>query len=260
MKLKLFIIATFAIIMKVNAQTPGTLTFSVTTTNAGGNYSPRHLLAIWIETSDGSFVKTKIKYGYNYLQYLNVWKNKSASNVVDATTGETLKSHGTRTFTWNATDISNVLVPDKDYKIWLQMTDKNSNGATANVTFTKGPNAIVNQTFANQGNYTNMSLSWTPTTDINENKNDFETLVFPNPFVNETYIKFTNETTFIPEITVTDLKGSLIKNLTQDFTQAHNVVVWNGTNQKNQKVNEGLYFIKIKIGEKIAIKKVLMKK
>ena len=47
---------------------------------------------------------------------------------MDATTGPTLQNHGTRTFTWNATNVSGALVPDGDYKIWIQMTDKNANG------------------------------------------------------------------------------------------------------------------------------------
>ena len=45
----------------LNAQTNGSLTFSVTTTSTG-NYSPKHVVAIWIEKNDGTFVKTKLRW------------------------------------------------------------------------------------------------------------------------------------------------------------------------------------------------------
>lgn len=257
MKSKLFVIFAFVFSLSANAQTSGTLSFSVTTKSAGGNYSPRHLLAIWIENTGGTFIKTKIKYGNSYLQYLNVWKSKSGSNVVDATTGQTLQSHGTRTFTWNATNVSGALVPDGDYKIWIQMTDKNANGATANVTFTKGPNAISNQTFADQGNYTQTSLSWTPSTGIIENTSDFDFTVYPNPFNNETFIKFENKTNDNPEIEIYDIKGSAVKTINYNNIQTENTVIWDGTNQLNKKVSEGLYIVKIKIGENTSYKKIL---
>ncbi|MFZ4741786.1 MAG: hypothetical protein ACOYLE_11540, partial [Bacteroidales bacterium] len=57
----IFLLFTFLLVsIQLNAQTTGNLTFSVTTTSTG-SFSPRHVIAIWIEKSDGTFVKTKLK-------------------------------------------------------------------------------------------------------------------------------------------------------------------------------------------------------
>ncbi len=47
------------------SQTNGTLSVSVTTGSAGGNYAPRNVLAIWIEDSSGKFVKPLLAYAAN---------------------------------------------------------------------------------------------------------------------------------------------------------------------------------------------------
>jgi hypothetical protein len=146
----------------LRSQTPGTLQFSVTTTEPSGGYSGAHVFALWIETDGGSFVKTKMRYAASRIQYLNVWISQSGYDVTDAITGPTLNTHGTKTISWNATAVNGSLVPDGTYKIWMQMSDKNMNGPTYSVSFVKGPAAISNQTFADHGNLTSMTLSWTP--------------------------------------------------------------------------------------------------
>jgi hypothetical protein len=40
------------------AQTDGSATFQVTTVTAGGNYSPRNVMAIWVTDANTNFVKT----------------------------------------------------------------------------------------------------------------------------------------------------------------------------------------------------------
>ncbi len=40
------------------ANTAGVVTFTATTSPAGGNYAPKHVLAIWVE-KNGVFVKTR---------------------------------------------------------------------------------------------------------------------------------------------------------------------------------------------------------
>jgi hypothetical protein len=44
--------------VSIYGQTPGTFNFTVTTTSTGG-YSPRHLIAIWIENSSAAFIRQK---------------------------------------------------------------------------------------------------------------------------------------------------------------------------------------------------------
>jgi hypothetical protein len=62
------------------------------------------------------------------VQYLYQWKANSSSNVTDATTGATLANHQTHTVTWNCKNVSQVVVPDGDYKVWIEFTDDNIQG------------------------------------------------------------------------------------------------------------------------------------
>ena len=46
--------------------TPGTLHVTTLTSAAGGNYAPRNIVAVWVEDSNGVFVKTLLAYANTY--------------------------------------------------------------------------------------------------------------------------------------------------------------------------------------------------
>ncbi|MBM3437108.1 MAG: DUF2271 domain-containing protein, partial [Bacteroidetes bacterium] len=118
----------------------GVLTFTVRTVTQNGTYAPKNVFAIWIEDADG-FVKTRKAMANQRKQYLYTWHAASAYNVVDAITGPTLTSHQTHTVTWNCTDLSGNIVPDGEYTVWVEFTEKHAQGPLYALTFTKGPNA-----------------------------------------------------------------------------------------------------------------------
>jgi PKD repeat protein len=123
------------------ATTGGLLTFTVRTVAAGGNYAPKHVLAIWIE-KDGAFVKSRKVMATVRKQYLYTWVASSNYNTTDAITGATLTSHQTHTITWNCKDLNGNIVPDGDYTVWAEFTDKHAQGPVTHYTFTKGPNSM----------------------------------------------------------------------------------------------------------------------
>jgi len=53
------------------AQTTGDLVVTTTTSEAGGNYAPRNIVAIWIENDQGEFVKTLLAFAQNRKSHLN---------------------------------------------------------------------------------------------------------------------------------------------------------------------------------------------
>lgn len=140
--------------------TAGTVSFTVTTLPAGGNYAPKHVLAIWIE-KDGVFVKTRKAMANARKQYLYTWKASSNYNVVDAITGSTLNSHQTHTISWDCTGLDGNVVPDGNYTLKIEFTDKHAQGPLYSIDFVKGTEAVV-LTPPNQTNYINMSFSYTP--------------------------------------------------------------------------------------------------
>lgn len=250
------IIASASFCQRSHAQTAGTLTFSFTATEPAGNYSNAIVLAIWIENSSGTFIKTKMRYAGVRKQYLNVWINKSAENVVDATTGATC-GLGTKSITWNGTNVAGAQVLDGTYKVWLQMSDKNSNGPTTSLTFTKGT-AADHQTGAS-GNFTNMVLDWTPLgVGLAESvSGDLSVKCFPNPFSTETTIDYTLENSSKVSISVYDLQGNLVKTLVDNVeSYGKNSVIWTATSD----IAPGAYYVSIKTASNSIVKKVLLTK
>ncbi len=140
--------------------TPGVVTFKVTTLPAGGTYSPRHVFAIWIE-KDGVFVKTRKAMANQRKQYLYKWAASSNYNVTDAITGATLTSHQTHTVQWNCTNVSGNVVPDGAYTLVVEFTDKHAQGPFYTIQFNKGTQPVL-ITPPNQTYLINMELTYTP--------------------------------------------------------------------------------------------------
>lgn len=141
-------------------KTEGTLSFTVETISNGGNYSPKHVLAIWIEDGSG-FVKTSKLRANNRKKYLYTWNNRSSQNTVDAITGATLGSHQSHTISWDGTDVNGTVVPDGDYKVRVEFTDEHAQGPLYSLTFTKGTEE-VSLSPDNSGKFKNISLTWIP--------------------------------------------------------------------------------------------------
>lgn len=62
-------------LVSVMAQTDGKLTVTATTSKTSSpEYSPKNIVAIWIEDNSGKFVQTILAYADERKQYLKAWK------------------------------------------------------------------------------------------------------------------------------------------------------------------------------------------
>jgi len=177
------------------SQSGGTLTFTYTPTSHNGYSGTKNVLAVWIQTGGGGFVKTKLRYaGGNTNDHLPTWAANSGGsasnclsascNVVSATTGATLSNFTQKTITWDGTDTGSSYVTDGTYQVTIQSTwNHGSSGtATRSFTFTKGPNSDI-QTPADDANFTGISLQWIPSAaSVDENAVELtDVKVYPNP-------------------------------------------------------------------------------
>jgi hypothetical protein len=244
---KLFVtgLAVFQLVF-VSAQTTGTLSVSVATSSAGGNYAPRNVFVIWIENASGNIVKTLTANAEKRIQYLYKWSASTSAkstqyNRVDAVTGATLSSHGTRTGIWNGTNYNKSLVPDGTYYVCFELTDKHAQGNYSRFAFTKGADNKV--TPANTTGFSNISIQWTATgitaAEIIEIQNDVQ--IFPNPSRNI----FTVQGDDIRQIEVLTLAGTLL------FTNRNTTEIDLGN------YVDGIYLARIKTGDKVVIKKLI---
>jgi len=141
----------------VSANSTGTLTVSVLTAAPGGGYSPKNVVAIWIQTNAGVFVKSLLVYANARKSDLTTWYPNSTGNVVNATTGATQSSHATRTCTWNGTNVSGAVVVDGTYKVCMNVADGKT--TFTSFAFTKGLTAVT-LTPANVTGFSNISIGW----------------------------------------------------------------------------------------------------
>jgi len=214
----------FSQLNQVSGQTntDGTVSFSVSTTSIGGNYSPRHVLAIWIKDSEGNFVISRKVLAASRKQHLVKWMGSSGNNSVNAVTGPTINNHTTHTISWDCRDLSGNLVPDGTYEIWMEYSSRNSAndgvpGPSAHISFEKGTDQL-NLTFQDAAYFKQMSLTYEPLgVSITESEPDTHTiLISPNPTREMINLKFELAKDSYVNINLYDTQGRRIRELVDD--------------------------------------------
>ncbi len=84
---------------------------------------------------------------------------------------------------------------------------------------------------------------------------------YPNPFNNRTIIQFTTNGNEFAELIIYDVLGREVKTLFDGITKPGiNSFPWDGTNNSGQLVVSGAYFYKLRVGEKIDSRKMVLLK
>lgn len=142
------------------------VTLKVTTTPAGGSFAPRNVVAVWVETANGTFVKTIDRHAAVRKVDLVAWTQKAGANDADAVSGATRQDHSMPlNITWNLKDRTNAVVPDGTYTIRMELSDSNTSTTTPNhegtFTFVKGASPQLQSGLTNNG-FTNVSIDFKP--------------------------------------------------------------------------------------------------
>jgi len=85
---------------------------------------------------------------------------------------------------------------------------------------------------------------------------------FPNPFNPETTINFALKEAGNVRIEIYNIKGKKVRTLINNYLEAdYHSIVWNGKDDGNKTVSSGIYFYKMKAGDKYSCtrKMILMK-
>ncbi len=250
MKNIILVIVVFALFTNINAQKNTNVAESVniefTTQTDNGQYSPRHVLAVWITNQNSDFVKTITKQAAERAYYLFKWKLSSLGNTTDAITGATLTSHQAHQYTWDCKDKNGTLVADGNYSVNIEFTDKDSQGPITTINFIKGDTNAV--TPADEAYYKNMLVKYnTDISSVSEINNTIAFKISPNPASN--FINISIADKIIDELKIVDINGKtvLIKNKLESNGQID-----------ISKFDAGVYFISVKIANKTGIQKILI--
>ncbi len=244
--------------------TDGMVTFSVRTVTSNGTYSPKNVLAIWVKDVQGNFVISRKVMAANRKMHLVQWVASSGNNVVNAVTGATLSSHQLHTINWDCRDQQGNLVPDGDYEIFVEFTERNSaNGGAAGpstkVLFTKG-SQVVTLAPADQTNFKDIQLNYTP---LNVGIEEFaaqsiRSTVFPNPFTDYVKVGFTLPAQSYIQVSVYDETGKRIKELVDgELPIGEQFIEWDGRADNGRKVAPGVYFLRFFYQGKMSTHKLL---
>ena len=247
MKYLLFSLIFISVFSVSYAQTTGELQVITTTSEANGNYAPKNILAIWVEDGQGNFIKTLMAYASNKKTYLNIWQASTAAagtefNTADAISGATRTSHNTRTCSWDATDYNGNMMPDGEYFLWMELTDKHQTGNYSSFSFNK--NEIpASQTPDNVPSFSDISIVWTPLGTAVESVNKTTYLnIYPNPGNGI----FTIENQNVGEIQIRSISGQLVLKTTSKHIDI--------SHEKN-----GIYLLSTYLKDELIITKIIKK-
>jgi len=254
-----------------SAQTAGTLTFNFTpiTQTVGAYSGTKNVLAVWIQSTGGGFIKSKLRYcslgsTEDHLPTYGVNCGATASNcitngnVTDATTGATLPSYTAKSITWDGKNVSGTLngtvVPDGTYQVTIQETWGHGTATVLrSFSFTKGPIAD-HQTPAADTKFTGISLDWVPTgLGLSDNVSpNTKVVIYPNPTNGIFNIDFKNE---INNIRVSNMLGQVL--LDEKVTDS---AVGTTKNLDLSRFGNGIYIINVSNNEGTSNYKVVLDK
>lgn len=261
----LFFAAQNLVASGVTLSTDGTVSFTVLTVSNGATYSPKNVLAIWVKDAQGNFIISRKVMAANRKQHLVKWVASSSNNSVNATTGATLSSHQTHTISWDCRNLSGDIVPDGVYEIWVEYTSRNSAGGGAvgpstKVSFTKGTD-VVSLAVPDETYFKNMTLNYSPV-NVGVDQNlllDLKFEAFPNPFTNSLNVSFDLPQQDYVNISIYDLTGKRITELVnENLAQGSNSFSWDGKSGNGQRLNPGVYLLRVFYRGKLYMHKVVL--
>lgn len=253
----IFILLAFIGLASFGQSTPGELSFSFTSLPNDGNFSPRHVLAVWVENNEGNFVQTLKLRADRRVKYLYTWNQVSTGNTTDAVTGATLNSHETHKLNWDLTDASGNLVTDGDYKMRVEYTSEHAQGPLLEINFNKSTETVSLQP-SNATYFENLSLTYTPesTTGLDKNISGENIRFWPNP-AND-FIKFTLNISQNEEINI-GLYDLNLKKVAHIFSGSTSDGVKSFTwNLDKSLIKSGTYFIVLQGSNSIYAERIII--
>jgi hypothetical protein len=156
--------------------TAGSLMLEFMSAGNAGEYAPRNVGAVWVETSSGQFVKTLSRWAGIRAGHLTQWTGASggwgggfffatgggSADELDAITAATLRTHQMHSIPWDMQDPAGMVVPDGSYVIKIEVTESERKASiVASIDFEKGA-APVSLSPPDSGPYSNLHLTYTP--------------------------------------------------------------------------------------------------
>jgi hypothetical protein len=126
-------------------------------------FAPKNVVGVWIEDSQGAFVRTIGRWAGVRKGDLVAWTAKAGANDVDAVSGATRPDHTQPlTVTWDMTARGGGAVADGVYTIRMELSDRNATMASNNNqgTFTFNRNGTASTQNTMGGGFNGISIQY----------------------------------------------------------------------------------------------------
>ena len=160
----------------MSAQTAGSAKLQATLHDYPGN-GENHYTVVWVTDSSDGFIRTLQKQGPKFSsgrwdEHFRTWNNaRDDDTTVDGYSGATAKSYSSSyknpiDLEWDCLDKSGRLVPDGDYKFWVQYVEEDDRqGPLTTLSWTKGPESAT-KTYPDHSDggtlhHSKLSVTWT---------------------------------------------------------------------------------------------------
>ena len=179
----------------------------------GHEYAPRHVIAVWVTTEDGTFVNSLLVYAGERIAYLSKWSASSKNRKADAVTAATQSTQKTHTATWNRQTYVGTTAEAGNYIMCFEMSSGEKGNANPyyEFPFTLGDNGFaLPQT--PQTYLTDITLSYFngQNTSVNDVKKAQSVSIYPNPATPSSVIKLEGFEDGLYNCSVSDLSGRSI--------------------------------------------------
>lgn len=135
------------------------MSITFTSTPNGGTYAPKSVLATWIESSGGEFIKTIDRKSADETNRLVAWRAMAGQQDTDAVSGATRDNHKTPvTATWSI----DPALPNGIYNIRVETADSNAvdPGQNHQATFQFEKNGTASITTPTDPNFLNVKIDY----------------------------------------------------------------------------------------------------
>ncbi len=179
----------------------------------------------------------------------------SSTPIIIATytlTGGTLHQMGTYTWSNQSVDLSQVSgLPDGTYRMGAWVNSNASGNGIGNPPDDQSDNAGLMQ--GSGGTSSSSVINFTSANGIKMYDADKYLSLFPVPANNELFVKFINKQE-TAAVTIYDISGKLVQTVNVEKTASANQTVQININE----LDNGIYFVKLQIGDKLVSKKFVI--
>ncbi|MCF8362763.1 MAG: DUF2271 domain-containing protein [Prolixibacteraceae bacterium] len=228
-----------------------------TTTIEGGEYSPRHILAVWVEDTNGNFVNTVIVYAEERKSKLGKWNAASGGYKADAVTGATLSNNDQyHSVEWDLKNFAGQTVQNGTYTLCMEITSDDFTGPYREVEFVLDGNDFTLNP-ADGSNYSNISILFENEATSNQSidYNDKYLNIYPNPVRDELIVKLLAERKSQATLKLLNVEGKVVGMFEADVNE--------GVNELNaddlvRDISPGYYSLSVETDHYKVAKKILV--